>query len=49
VEDEAQWNVIAKTPICRHWWAHMRELMPSNPDDSPVSEELREVFHIEKS
>jgi len=25
----------------------MRELMPSNPDDSPVSEELREIFHIE--
>jgi len=25
----------------------MRELMPSNPDDSPVSEELDEVFHIE--
>jgi L-rhamnose mutarotase len=24
----------------------MRELMPSNPDDSPVSTELREVFHI---
>ena len=48
-ENEAQWNAIAKTPICRHWWAHMRELMPSNPDDSPVSEELREVFHIEKS
>jgi len=27
----------------------MRELMPSNPDDSPVSEELEEVFHIERS
>jgi hypothetical protein len=25
----------------------MRELMPSNPDGSPVSGELREVFHIE--
>jgi L-rhamnose mutarotase len=27
----------------------MRELMPSNPDDSPVSHELREVFHIEQA
>ncbi|HAA73854.1 TPA: L-rhamnose mutarotase, partial [Candidatus Latescibacteria bacterium] len=25
----------------------MRELMPSNPDNSPVTKELREVFHIE--
>ncbi|MCX6647793.1 MAG: L-rhamnose mutarotase [Candidatus Bathyarchaeota archaeon] len=46
-EDEAQWDAVADTPICRRWWAHMRELMPSNPDDSPVSEELREVFHID--
>ena len=24
----------------------MRELMPSNPDDSPESRDLREVFHL---
>lgn len=48
VEDEARWNAVAETPVCRRWWAYMRELMPSNPDDSPVSEELREIFHIEK-
>ena len=46
-EDEAQWNAVAATPVCRRWWAHMRELMPSKPDNSPVSEDLREVFHIE--
>jgi hypothetical protein len=27
----------------------MRELMPSNPDDSPVTRDLQEVFHIERS
>ena len=32
--------------MIRRWWRHMREIMPSNPDDSPVSRELREVFHI---
>jgi L-rhamnose mutarotase len=46
IEDEARWNAIAETAVCRRWWRHMRELMPSNPDDSPVSHELREVFHI---
>jgi len=25
----------------------MKTLMPSNPDNSPVSRELREVFHIQ--
>jgi L-rhamnose mutarotase len=47
IESEERWRAIAATDVCRRWWAHMRELMPSNPDASPVSIELREVFHIE--
>ena len=47
VADEARWAAIADTDVCRRWWAHMREIMPSHPDNSPVSRELREVFHIE--
>jgi L-rhamnose mutarotase len=46
VEDETRWNAIASTPVCRRWWSEMRSVMPSNPDDSPVSRELREVFHL---
>jgi len=48
IEDESRWNAIASTDVCRRWWRHMRELMPSNPDDSPVSRDLREVFHIQR-
>lgn len=44
---EAEWNAVASTDVCRRWWAHMRELMPSQPDDSPVTMPLDEVFHIE--
>jgi len=47
VESEERWAAIAGTDVCRRWWSHMRELMPANPDDSPVSRELREVFHIQ--
>ena len=47
IEDEARWEQIAQTEVCRRWWAHMRELMPSNPDNSPIAAPLREVFHIE--
>jgi L-rhamnose mutarotase len=45
-ENLAQWEAIALTEVCRRWWAHMREIMPSNADNSPVAVELREVFHI---
>lgn len=47
IEDEARWNAIAQTDICKRWWASMKPLMPSNPDNSPVGTELREVFHID--
>ena len=46
IEDEARWAAIAQTPECRKWWAHMRDIMPSNPDNSPVSAPLTEVFHL---
>jgi len=47
IEDEARWAGVAETKICKKWWAHMKEIMPSNPDNSPVSEELTEVFHLD--
>jgi L-rhamnose mutarotase len=47
IEDEARWNAIAQTPICRKWWKHMGDIMPSNPDTSPVALGLKEVFHLD--
>ena len=46
IESEARWAAIAETAVCRRWWQSMRELMPSNADDSPVSRDLTEVFHL---
>jgi L-rhamnose mutarotase len=48
IEDEERWAEVARTDVCRRWWAHMRDLMPVNPDNSPVASDLREVFHIER-
>jgi L-rhamnose mutarotase len=48
IESEELWAAIADTEVCKRWWEHMKDLMPSNADNSPVSTELREVFHIEK-
>ena len=47
LEDENQWEAIADTEVCQRWWAHMREIMPSNQDNSPLSEQLEEVFHLD--
>jgi L-rhamnose mutarotase len=47
IDDEAKWKAIAQTDICKRWWAYMKDVMPSNPDNSPVAAELREVFHID--
>ncbi len=47
IEDESRWQSIAQTEICQKWWIHMGEIMPSNSDNSPVSRDLREVFHID--
>jgi len=47
IESAERWSRIASTPICKKWWAHMKDVMPSNPDNSPVSRELREVFHMD--
>jgi L-rhamnose mutarotase len=47
IDSEERWQAIAGTEVCRRWWTHMKEVMPANPDDSPVSSALREVFHIE--
>ena len=47
IEDEARWATIANTPECRRWWKYMGDVMPANPDNSPVSVGLREVFHLD--
>ena len=47
VESEELWQRIASTEACRRWWAHMKKLMHTNPDDSPASAALDEVFHLD--
>jgi L-rhamnose mutarotase len=47
IESEELWQRIAQTDACRRWWSYMKELMPTNTDDSPVAVELDEVFHLD--
>jgi len=46
IEDQERWDGIAQTAECRRWWAYMKDIMPSNPDNSPESVELKQVFYL---
>lgn len=38
---------LGQTEIVQKWWAYMADVMKTNPDNSPVSVELEEVFYME--
>lgn len=46
IESEERWAAVANTAVCKEWWAFMTDVMASNPDNSPVSQELKEVFYL---
>lgn len=47
IKNEEIWEVMANTDICQRWWSYMKDIMETNPDDSPVSSELKNVFFME--
>lgn len=46
IEDEELWNKTAETEICKKWWKFMADIMETNSDNSPVTFDLKEVFHL---
>ncbi len=47
IESEERWAEIAQHDIVKKWWDSMAPLMETNPDNSPVAIDLREVFHMD--
>lgn len=37
---------LGQTKIVKKWWRFMADVMETNPDNSPVSTELKEVFYL---
>jgi L-rhamnose mutarotase len=33
-------------PVMKRWWAHMADIMATNPDNSPWAVDLKPVFHM---
>ena len=46
VEDPAKMDRLPAEAIMKKWWAYMKDIMDSNPDNSPVSVPLNEVFYM---
>jgi L-rhamnose mutarotase len=40
-------QALGETGIVQKWWAYMADIMETNPDQSPVSVALKEVFHMD--
>lgn len=46
IESEELWNQIAMTDINQKWWEFMEPVMETNPDKSPISQILKQVFDL---
>lgn len=46
-EGESGSQDLGSTEIVKRWWAYMADVMETNPDSSPVSIPLIEVFYMD--
>ena len=46
IADESLWDQAAGTEINQKWWKYMADIMETNPDNSPVTVALEEVFTL---
>ena len=47
VSDAGGSQALVHDPVVRKWWDYMADIMHVNPDNSPVSVPLEQVFHLE--
>ena len=47
LEDDNTLADLPNTETVKKWWAHMADIMETNPDNSPRSRPLEEVFYLE--
>ena len=45
IVDGNKLGLLPQEPVMQRWWAYMKDIMESNPDHSPVTVALREVFY----
>ena len=45
-EDATALANLPAEPIQKKWWAYMKDIMETRPDNSPVQTRLKDVFHL---
>lgn len=46
IDDPKALDKLPEHPVMQKWWKYMADIMDSNPDSSPVSIPLKEVFYL---
>ena len=46
IEDKQLLDDLPAHPLMQKWWLFMKDIMESNPDNSPISIPLKEVFYL---
>ena len=46
MNDPARLDELPKEEIMRKWWNYMKDIMETNPDHSPLSKPLIEMFYL---
>ena len=46
VTDSEMLVTLPENEVMQRWWKYMKDIMQSNPDNSPVSIPLTEVFYL---
>ena len=47
VSGEESSQDMGVNPVVARWWEYMKDIMETNPDNSPVTIPLEEVFYLE--
>lgn len=47
IEDAKRLDELPKHLVMKKWWSYMKDIMETNPDHSPISIPLKEVFYLE--
>jgi len=46
IDDATKLDSLAGQPVMRRWWEYMKDMMATNPDQSPLVVPLKEMFHL---
>jgi len=44
--DDHTMDDLPNQPVMKRWWAHMGDIMATNPDGSPIAIPLAETFYM---